>query len=613
MTRPSTPFLAVILGLLGVVGVPGSASDRNQNWIEIRSPHFLVLSNAGEKEGRHVAAQFENIRALFHVAFSKARVDPGKPTIIFALRNEDSLKIFLPNYGTNPNAKKLAGLFLARPDMNFALVRTDASSTAANEYHTLYHEYTHSILRMNFRGLPLWLDEGFAEFYGSTQFDSHAASFGMADGNLLRLLQREQLIPVATLVSVDSSSPLYNAREHSGMFYAESWAIVHYFMLSPEVKKDALLDKFLASLQSTDDPIEAARQSFGDLKKLADKLETYARQPTFYYAHLPLESGLSEKDFAARALPVAEALTHEANFLLRNGSQSEALNLLHQAADADPELPAVHEALGYYHFLRSDNDNAQKEFDLALSRDRKNASSYYYKAQIAYRKSGYSKDSTPVIRADLEKAIEFDPNFAPAHAFLCIAYTEADETKPKSIAEAKRAIELEPGNLAYYTDLGRAALANGKIEDARTIADRAERTASTPRDRGVAASFMKRVTSYNASPATKSVDVVEAPPVAASADDPGAPAAANSTTAEGRITELICGKPPQVLLTLATEKDQMLLHVTDISKIEIQAAGQVSNSGTTPCTQWKDRKAKVTFDLTPDGTAHGEVRSIWFF
>jgi tetratricopeptide (TPR) repeat protein len=601
------------MGLLLVLGIPSRASDRNQHWIEIRSPHFMVLSNAGEKEGRHVAAQFENIRALFHAVFSKARVDPGKPTIIFALRNEDSLKIFLPSYGTNPNAKKLAGLFLARPDMNFALVRTDASSTASNEYHTLYHEYTHSILRMNFRGLPLWLDEGFAEFYGSTQFDGHTASFGMPYANLLRLLQREQLIPVAALVSTDSSSPLYNAREHSGMFYAESWAIVHYFMLSPDVKKDALLDKFLATLQSTDDPIEAARQSFGELRKLAGKLETYARQPSFYYAHVPLESGLSEKDFSARALPLAEALTQVANFLLRNGSQSEALNLLHQAADADHELPALHEALGYYHFLRSDNENAGKEFDEALSRDPKNAASYYYKAEILYRKSGYSKDATPLIRADLEKAVECDPNFAPAHAFLCIAYTQADETKPKSIAEARRAIELEPGNLGYYIDLGRAALANGKTVDAQTIAERAQKAASTARDRAMAASFIKRVANYNGSTAVKIVDPDAPAPPAASDDSPSEPNGSSSANAEGRITELICGKPPEVLLTLATVKDQMLLHVADISKIEIQAAGKVSNSSTTPCAQWKDRKAKVTFDLTPDGTAHGELRSIAFF
>ncbi len=611
MTLRCTSLLAAILSLALVLGNPSRASDRNQNWIEIRSPHFIVLSNAGEKEGRRVAAQFENMRALFHAVFSKARVDSGKPTIIFALRNEDSLKLFLPTYGANPNAKKLAGLFLPRTDMNFALVRTDVATTAANEFHTLYHEYTHSILRMNFRGLPLWLEEGFAEFYGNTEFDSRSASFGMADPNLIRVLQREQLIPVAALVSADAASPLYNAREHSGIFYAESWAIVHYFTLSPDVKKDALLDKYLATLQSTDDPIEAARQSFGDLKRLADKLETYARQPTFYYARIPVESGLSEKEFSARPVPPAEALTQEANFLLRNGSQNDALTRLHEAADADHDLPALHEAMGYYHYLRSDNENAEKEFDEAISRDPKNAASYYYKAEILYRKSGYSKDSTPLIRADLEKAIELDANFAPAHAFLCIAYTEADETKPKSIAEAKRAIELEPGNLAYYIDLGRAALANGKTADAQTIADRAQKAASTARDRSMAASFVKRVASYNGSAGAKPVESVDAGPAAGASDD--ASAAANSTAAEGQITELICGKPPEVLLTLSTEKEQMLLHVADIAKIGIQVAGQTSSSSATPCAKWKERKVKVAFDLTPDGTAHGEVRSISFY
>lgn len=601
------------MGVFLALGTPSLAGDRNQNWIEVRSPHFIVLSNAGEKDGRHVAAQFENIRALFHTAFSKARVDPGKPTIIFALRNEDSLKIFLPSYGTNPNAKKLAGLFLARPDMNFALVRMDAPSTSGNEYHTVYHEYTHSILRMNFRGLPLWLDEGLAEFYGSTQFDSHSASFGMADANLLRTLQRDNLIPVATLVSVDASSPLYNAREHSGMFYAESWAIVHYFMLSPEAKKDALLDKFLASLQSTDDPIEAARQSFGDLKKLADKLETYARQSTFYFARLPIESGLSEKDFTARPLPLAEAMTQEANFLMRNGSLSEALNLLHQAEDADHSLAALHEALGYYHYLRSDNENADKEFDQAISLDPKNAASYYYKAEILYRKSGYHKDTTPIIRDYLEKAIGFDANFAPAHAFLCIAYTEEDETKPKAIAEAKRAIELEPGNLAYYVDLGRAALANGKTADAQTIADRAQKAATTARDRSIASSFAKRLASLNSSSGAKSVDIITDAQPSAAGDDAAAVSATSGTAVEGQVTELICGKPPEVLLTLSTGKEQMLLHVADIGKIEIQVAGQASNSSAMPCGQWRDKKAKVSFDPTEKGNASGEVRSIAFF
>lgn len=36
-----------------------SAAD---NWIEVRSPHFTVDTNAGEKEARKIADQFEQIR-----------------------------------------------------------------------------------------------------------------------------------------------------------------------------------------------------------------------------------------------------------------------------------------------------------------------------------------------------------------------------------------------------------------------------------------------------------------------------------------------------------------------------------------------------------------------
>ena len=49
-----------------------SAAD---NWIEVRSPHFTATTNAGEKEARKNADQFEQIRQMFHAAFAM-RVDP---------------------------------------------------------------------------------------------------------------------------------------------------------------------------------------------------------------------------------------------------------------------------------------------------------------------------------------------------------------------------------------------------------------------------------------------------------------------------------------------------------------------------------------------------------
>ncbi len=63
----------------------------------------------------------------------------------------------------------MAGLFLRAPDRNYILVRLDAQQEHA--YGTVYHEYTHYMLRKADTWLPLWLNEGLAQFYENTDID----------------------------------------------------------------------------------------------------------------------------------------------------------------------------------------------------------------------------------------------------------------------------------------------------------------------------------------------------------------------------------------------------------------------------------------------------------
>ena len=238
-------------------------AEHRENWIEIKSPHYTIYSNAGEHDGRRVAAQFEEIRALFEQSFPKLRVDFGKPTIVYVLKDENSLKLLMPTYGQNKNSMKLAGLYQLSNDKNFSVVRADVTGTGTNPYHVMYHEWAHGLFRLNYRGLPMWLDEGLAEYWGGSDIDNKEGRVGMADPAQLRVLRQSAFLPISTLVSIDASSPLYNTKDHAGMFYAQSWAIVHYFSLAPEVRDQHLLDKYLAALQATDDPNERLAASIG--------------------------------------------------------------------------------------------------------------------------------------------------------------------------------------------------------------------------------------------------------------------------------------------------------------------------------------------------------------
>jgi tetratricopeptide (TPR) repeat protein len=612
MARPQAACLSFALASCTLLFLSPSRADHHETWIEVRSPHFTVLSDAGEHEGRLTARQFEEIRAMFQQRYPKLRVDGGKPTVIFALKNEDSLKLFLPGYGTDKEAMRLSGLYRLANDKNYALVRTDVRGSSPFPYHTLYHEYTHAYFRLNYRGLPLWLNEGIAEFYGNTVIEGKDVKIGAVGEPQLLLLRENPLIPISTLVSIDSSSPLFNTRDHSGIFYTESWAIVHYFMLSADVSDKDVLNKYLANLHDSDDPIEAANKSFGDLNALADKLAAYAHQTTFRYERVPLSLKISEKDFAARTLPPAEGLLAQAGYLLRANHLPEGLELLHQVAAINSNVPGYHTELGYYHLQNGDYPKALKEFDLALAADPNDLSAHLYFATALYRESGYTEESTPQIRSHLEKVIALNPDFAPAYAFLSIAYIQKPvPNNQRAFDAAARASQLEPGNLSYYIDIGVVLLADGKFVEAKKLADQARKTAFTSRDRMIVAGFSKRVDA-KAKQALSTSGSPTAGPETQSTDAPPASRSQQSVHAKGKITELICGHPPEVLLTLTTSSGSLLLHIKDATQIEILESHKPAESGAPPCASWKDRRAQVDFTSTPDRVTAGEIHVLSF-
>ncbi len=145
-----------------------SARDKTENWIEVRSPHFIVLSNSSEKQARHVADQFERMRLVFHAEVPRANVDPGVPIVVLALKDKKDFQSLEPEAYLTKGQIELAGLFMRAPDKNYVLLRLDAQGE--HPYATVYHEYTHLLCSGAVKWLPLWLNEGLAEFYQNQKY-----------------------------------------------------------------------------------------------------------------------------------------------------------------------------------------------------------------------------------------------------------------------------------------------------------------------------------------------------------------------------------------------------------------------------------------------------------
>src|SRR6266568_3980522 len=92
--------------------LPSFCGERQ--WVEIHSPHFSVITDAGERRGRDVAVRFEQMRVVFGALMAKANVNIPVPLQIVAFRNSKEFLQFSPIF--QGKASKFAGLFQGGSD-----------------------------------------------------------------------------------------------------------------------------------------------------------------------------------------------------------------------------------------------------------------------------------------------------------------------------------------------------------------------------------------------------------------------------------------------------------------------------------------------------------------
>jgi tetratricopeptide (TPR) repeat protein len=472
--------LVTLLFLLSVI--PAAAKD---SWVEVRSPHFIVYSNSGEHDARRTAAQFEEFRELFHAALPNMRIELNKPVVIFAVKNEGNMKTFLPAYWETKDHVHPAGIYLNGEDKHMVLLRLDIEGQ--NPYEVIYHEYTHALMALNFRDLPVWLNEGLAEFFGNSHLDEKESGFGLPPRGLVYELRTNTLIPMETLLQVDHNSPYYNERDRTNVFYAQSWATVHYLMLDENARKQQLFGKFLTAWDSGESQVEAAQKTFGDLKKFGQAVESYVRAGNFQYEKIKLTLTSDPKSYTARPLPDAEIDAAMGEFYTRMNRPTEAKASLDSALKADPNLAETHFALGQLAFSQHDLPTAQTEYSKAVELNTNNFLAYFALARSQVWNGGIRNSETAQRQiASLQKAVEINPNFAPAWSLLASVYSHNPETYKQAIEAGRKAVLLEPGTLYYAVNFGYVLLNTHNIADARRLRDKIAAAASTPEDRNLA-------------------------------------------------------------------------------------------------------------------------------
>lgn len=121
---------------------PGAVRAQDP-WVEVRSQHFAVVSDAGEERARDVAAMLETIREVYVQALPDVPPQGGPPLEVFALKDRDGLQELLPQYADRDPRQLPLGVYIATTDKDFIVLLESAEGE--NPFETVFHEYFHSI------------------------------------------------------------------------------------------------------------------------------------------------------------------------------------------------------------------------------------------------------------------------------------------------------------------------------------------------------------------------------------------------------------------------------------------------------------------------------------
>jgi Tfp pilus assembly protein PilF len=455
-------FVGLLSFLFPLFAPSSIAADKP--FTEVRSPNFRVLTNGSQHDARRIALEFEQMRAVFAVAFPKMRLTTGAPLVIFAVLTENDMKALAPAMWKDHKGPLPGGLFQHGREKQFAIVHLDQDVPGA--HNVVYHEYVHTLLHSNFRWLPTWLDEGLAEFYGNTRFEGKKSYVGAPSTHVYQL-RDHTIIPLETLLVVNPWSYFRGDQNQISTFYAESWALVHYLVFGPDMEHGKKLTRFNTRLQAGDQQLKAFHEVFGDLKNVEDGLEKYIQAFTFSAYVVENSNPLREKDFSSRKLTKAQSDSEVAGYRLWEHDTPEAADLVERALQEDPALGAAHEEKAFIYFTDGQDEAAVREFSRACELDKTLYLSQYFKAMMTAKRQ--TPEQREALRAQLLQITQINPQFAPA--FVQLAMLDlADGQDAKALASSRKAEELEPSRAGYHLLSGEILLRMKHEKEAAEVA-----------------------------------------------------------------------------------------------------------------------------------------------
>jgi tetratricopeptide (TPR) repeat protein len=389
-----------------------------RDWIRWSTPHFDLLSNAGEKPGRAVLLRLEQARAV--VKWGRA---PSRPVRVFLFRTETEFAQFR-------REAFVKGMYQGSGEGDIILLFQDPEVERA-----AVHEYVHlKVYRSGIR-LPKWAEEGWAEYHSTFRMRGGEAEVGWPVEAHVALLRQVGLLRAGEMARpVDGADGAWVAR-----YYAQAWAMVH-----------------LLESQAPETWREKAREASVD--SLIALLPQHLAQP-FRVVRIPVTVEMAEA--AARPVEAVEMARHLADLALDCGKKELAARFLKQAMPGEPG-PVIAGLLALAEGRMAD---ARRLLTLAIEQGSRDSRVHFEYAMLL-REAGDREAESRALRSTLELNPEH-----PEALFLAGVRATDEGRLEEAVALLRRATAVLPRHSSLWHALAMAYFRQKRMDEMRAAAE----------------------------------------------------------------------------------------------------------------------------------------------
>ncbi len=423
----------------------GSAAKLSRDWRRVAAPGLTVLGNASAGDLRKTTQEILRFRAAMRGLLPAIRMEPPAPTVAVVFRDDGALTPFKPRDHGRP-MDTVGAYFTSQPDVNYIVM---AMGRREYTYHVIFHEYTHLLVNQNIRRLPVWLNEGMADLFGTFDGDEHDGRLivGRPMPDYVRLLAGTNgvLVPLKKFMDPQGNPDVYRDGLSTLKFYAQSWALTHYLFFGDKGTHQPQLGAFMSALQAGDPPDVVFKRIFGEdfgpmdaaLRQYVNLMQLPAMQVPPPAIDLPPE---------AQSITEAEAEQIQADLLERQGAFDESKTHLDKALALDPDSVAAQLTRARSLVGQDKADEALTQLATPALAARDDFATVFVRAVANQTAKNFE-----AAEAAYKRTVTLRPDAPYTYYGLSIAQLALN--RPESAASFSRVLLLQPGAGWFYSRL----------------------------------------------------------------------------------------------------------------------------------------------------------------